>query len=384
MVCLEIHCGSGVDIDDPLAIFTVTEAGMVARSGMNSEGLAVTTNSLFSTIDSLPFPGNTCIPSACFQRCLLECRSVSYARALCQTIPRHKSTSVLISDAKGRSVSLELGPRHVFTHHGQHDGTTELHTNHFDSFEAFQARRKIRDRNPGGSSRFRLSRLGHLIAARGRQGVIGAQCIRDMFSDHEGAPGSICQHAGAAGDDMTVLFVMYNLSRRLISVCKGPPCQGRMMELTFDSDDKESKKSRFSVEDDDDGKGGGASDQGSDDDSDKPRSYQPKPIRIFRVYTQNVEDEAEIDVEHVERVDERRGSTDHDRMVDNMDTAVSDSEDTGCPGGPRGSGAAQTVARQDGREARAGISTPQAPSLFDEFYTDAVDSMRLASLLATQ
>ena len=233
LVYLEIHPDFS---ENKPAMFVVTEAGLMAGSGINSDGLVVTSNTLFSDADFIPGLRDSCFPGACFRRYLLECSNIAEVKNLCELNPRHTSMNVLAADESGQSISLELGPRFVFSHLGRPGSNTVLHTNHFQSFNAFLARREINDRYRGSGSRLKLSQLSHLIAERGRKGITRGS-IKDMFSDHEGSPeGYICQHTGETGGNMTVSFVMYNLEQRVITVCKGPPCQGHMMHFTFDDE----------------------------------------------------------------------------------------------------------------------------------------------------
>ncbi|KAK3307972.1 acyl-coenzyme A:6-aminopenicillanic acid acyl-transferase-domain-containing protein [Chaetomium strumarium] len=231
MVYLEIRYP---EADFP-TIFTVVEAGMISGCGMNSAGLAVTANCLWSTDDHLPQTGRGFyFPVTCMQRFLLESSDIHEAQAAIHDMRRHASKHVLLAD-ESRSLSLELGPEHVFTHHARYDSKAKVHTNHFQSFEAFQWRRQILDRYQGKSSQARLYRLEHLIDDRVPDRM-SRQDIVDVFSDHNGDVQSICQHNDEGCQDRTtVSFVMFNPKRKTISACKGPPCEGQMMHFTLET-----------------------------------------------------------------------------------------------------------------------------------------------------
>ncbi|KAK4138857.1 hypothetical protein BT67DRAFT_438167 [Trichocladium antarcticum] len=223
------------DLSDGLpGLFVVTEAGMMAGSGMNSDGLVVASNSLFSDADIIPGRRTGCLPGACLRRYILECCStLDGVRATCDECPRHTSMNLLVADRSGRAISLELGPDYFFGYCGRPGSSTVLHTNHFQSFDAFQARREINERYHGRGSRARLSQLGHLIAARGPKGIVSGS-VKDIFSDHAGSPEeAICQHTDRPDGNMTVSLVTYNVGERIVAVCKGPPCQGHIMHFTF-------------------------------------------------------------------------------------------------------------------------------------------------------
>ncbi|GAB1315110.1 hypothetical protein MFIFM68171_05320 [Madurella fahalii] len=233
LVCLEIHHEPHERLP---VIFMVTQAGLIGGNGMNSHGLVVTANRLSSVADFYPQAGNYYLPSICLQRHLLGCMSTDGAYALCQSYARHISKNYIVSDRHGCTVSLELGPgegpEHIFVHRGQLDDRAVLHTNHFQSFEAFAARRKVQEQCWDGSSYSKLSRLRSLVTeTKGRK--LGVLDIMAIFSDHEGSPNGMCQHTMVSG---TVLFVVFNSTRRTISVCRGPPCANRMMHYTFDDD----------------------------------------------------------------------------------------------------------------------------------------------------
>lgn len=215
------------------SIFMVTEAGMISGDGMSSDGLAVTGNRLISTDDTAPGHSTPCFPVTCLERYLLEWDVLNDARDPCGKLPRHASKHLLVANSNGFSTSLEMSPKSAHVHYGELGTKTKLHTNHFQSFTSFQYRRQSMDRYRGVGSRSRLYRLKGLIAEQGQNGITEKQ-IREMFSDHEDVSESICHHREDNQDNMTVAFVMYDTKRKVISVCKGPPCQGQMMHLTFE------------------------------------------------------------------------------------------------------------------------------------------------------
>jgi isopenicillin-N N-acyltransferase-like protein len=230
IVYLEIHHEPSEALP---VIFTVTEAGLLAGSGMNSSGISLTSNRLFSSADFVPEPGGSYLPSMCQQRILLACSSTKMAYPLCQILARHCSRHFLISDRHGPPVSLEIAPKNIFLHRDGFDRSVLLHTNHFQSFEAFLARQKVADRYQGRSSYWNLSRLRSLLGQRKGQKFTMPDVVR-IFSDHADSLGTICQHT--TSHKTTALFVIYNLTRRMISICKGPPQENRMIHFTFDDD----------------------------------------------------------------------------------------------------------------------------------------------------
>lgn len=234
IVCLEIHHEREEQIP---AIFTVTEAGLLAGSGMNSSGLVVTASKLLSGADFIPISRKTaiCMPSNILQRLLLQQASIENAYVFARIWGVHISMCYQISDREGRAVSFELAPQgHLFVQHRGLPSSAVLHTNHFQSFEAFLARRQVHDRCQSRGSYSKLFRLRQLVDEAKDHGLSVPDITR-IFTDHANSPHSICEHAGGRN---TELFVLFNSTRRTISVCKGPPCQNtRMMHFTFDDDD---------------------------------------------------------------------------------------------------------------------------------------------------
>jgi isopenicillin-N N-acyltransferase-like protein len=243
LVCLEIHYSTAVDVP---SIFLVTEAGMLSGCGMNSDGLAVAGNRLLSREDAAPILYSE-FPVTLLERVALEQASLDSARKVCKKHVRHASKHLLMGTGAGFSTSLELSPPDLaFVDNGVIGSDTKLHTNRFQSFEAFKCgRHLVTDRYRGENSLLRSLRLGDLIYGQDGARVSGEQ-IQGIFSDHEGnGEARICHHVeddqrdddqGENEPTMTVAFVMFDTNRKVISICKGPPCKGSMVHFTFGED----------------------------------------------------------------------------------------------------------------------------------------------------
>ncbi|KAH6840735.1 hypothetical protein B0I37DRAFT_408450 [Chaetomium sp. MPI-CAGE-AT-0009] len=235
LVCLEIQYPAA---EDKFNMFMVTEAGRISGCAMNVKGVAVTGNRLLSTDDDrIRGRADRYFPMTCFERFSLEYASVYGVRFVEEETLRHTSRHILVADKAGRSTSLELGPEHIFFHRGEFGSRATVHANHFQSFDAFSCRREMNDRYEGNYSQFRLARFNELIK-RNDAGV-SMQQIVGMFSDHEGRPESICEHGGNDLDNTTMAFVMFDMERRVISLCKGPPCKGVMSHFTFSKEEND-------------------------------------------------------------------------------------------------------------------------------------------------
>lgn len=238
IIYLEIH-------PDPSeakpSLFLVTEAGQLGRSGMNSLGVGVTANSLMSTEDYTPRVGDTSkpvLPISLLRRMVLE---AAHFAEVCTTIynfPRHVSNNLTIATSEGFGVCFEITPSREYKVYSNIDDHYLIHSNHFTD-TAFLARSDVSDRYPGGSSWFRRQRLEQGIRPY-RHGLITPELLRRCLSDHLGFPEALCCHPDPSPDTIigglpgypfrsasaTVASVMYNLSQRKITVCKGPPCKG--------------------------------------------------------------------------------------------------------------------------------------------------------------
>ncbi|AEO57007.1 hypothetical protein MYCTH_2302672 [Thermothelomyces thermophilus ATCC 42464] len=249
IVCLEIQFTAVEELPN---IFMVTEAGMISGCGINAHGVAVVGNRLISSDDCMP-SRTPAFPVACLDRLILERAGdkidpCELQDVVFDAIDRYASRHLLIASNRGHALSIELSVELGYIYRGKPGSNAKIHTNHFQSFEAFLGRRETWDASRGGSSQFRLARLTDLIDNHG-SARLSMQQIVDTFSDHDGSPESICQHREDNRDNMTIGFVMFDTNRLVISVCKGPPCLGALMHFTFQRE----------------GNGGSAEDEGMGD-----------------------------------------------------------------------------------------------------------------------
>ena len=238
IIYLEIH-------PDPSeakpSMFLVTEAGQLGRSGMNSLGIGVTANSLMSTEDYAPksrCASGPVMPISLLRRMVLESAHFSEICTAVYNFPRHVSNNLTVATAEGYGLCFEITPSRVYKVYGNTDDDYLIHSNHFTD-TAFLARSDTSCRYPGGSSWFRRQRLEQTIRPY-RNGLVSEEQLKKSLSDHLGFPEALCCHPDASPDAIigglpgypfrsasaTVASVMYNLSQRSISVCKGPPCMG--------------------------------------------------------------------------------------------------------------------------------------------------------------
>jgi hypothetical protein len=255
VIYLEVHPDPS---ENRPSMFILTEAGQLIRSGMNSAGLSVTANSLLCSTDYVPVSyinengifhrvdhPKSVLPLSLARRIFLEHSVYSEGLAAVNAFPRHVSGNLHVSSAGGFAMALEVTSDRIYKFYGtMMDDNYLIHSNHFLS-PAFMGRHDVYDRSTGGSTWFRFWQAERSVR-KYRDGRLTKELIRTAFSDHFSYPESLCQHPNIRGENngpshvltgytsklsMTVAFVIYDLSDMVITVCKGPPCQGVLQEF---------------------------------------------------------------------------------------------------------------------------------------------------------
>jgi isopenicillin-N N-acyltransferase-like protein len=204
-------------------VLALTEAGMLAKAGLNDAGLGVCVNMLGTVRDRRD--GGA--PYHVLLRAALDAPHLGAAiKAVCAT-PRGASINLLMGQAftaeptaPGEAIDLEVAPGDVgFVH--PVDGVI-THANHFESALAADDTLKY----IGGSSFFRAARARRLLG----DGLIDEDRIKAVLRDHGGFPQSICRHdeADVADIDRTesLFSLVLDLDERRMSIAAGPPCGG--------------------------------------------------------------------------------------------------------------------------------------------------------------
>lgn len=230
VVCLEYQFPEDEVLDN---MIMVTEAGMISGCVMSANGMVVSGNRLVSTADYVPLKGEL-FPVTCLERFLLEnTREIGDVREFLLTVNRHASKHLMFADGLGTTLSLELGPDtdYAFIHNRPVDGGPHVHSNHFQSFQAYAACHLLSDRYNAQASRSRVNRLNRLVKEMGKE-AMSRQDIKTLFSDHgRGLPRSLCQHQGEVQMNDTAALVVFDPNRGVVSVSKGPSCRGVMVHL---------------------------------------------------------------------------------------------------------------------------------------------------------
>jgi len=206
-------------------VLTLTEAGMLAKTGLNSAGVGVCVNLLGCDRDGLPPGQEPGIPYHVLLRAVLEADSVGWAaRTVCRS-PRSASINLLIGQAGpggGELLDLELVPGDAGWLHPV-DGLL-THANHLET------RLAVRDvmKDLGGSSLFRSARARRLLATRAGAGPLDLAALADVLHDHLSFPLGICRHVDERDTpdqrSESVYSVLLDLDDQRLGVAAGPPC----------------------------------------------------------------------------------------------------------------------------------------------------------------
>jgi isopenicillin-N N-acyltransferase-like protein len=178
LILLRVHGGPEPDC------LTLTEAGMLAKIGLNGQGFGVCLNILRSVFDG----EHAGVPVHVLLRALLKRSSVRDAVAFCSSLSFGGSSNILCADRGGEAASLEFSPRGLRVLRAtESTGATLCHTNHFihPDTAGWQATHV-----PNLSTLPRLERARQHAAARPKHGV---EDLQRLLRDESAGLLSICR-----------------------------------------------------------------------------------------------------------------------------------------------------------------------------------------------
>jgi isopenicillin-N N-acyltransferase-like protein len=181
-------------------ILTFTEAGGLARSGLNSAGIALTANYLQSDRDYQ----DVGVPLALIRRKVLEQEHLALAMLAVHGTPKSASNNMIVSHREGIAIDFECAPDEAFQVFPE-DGLL-VHANHFVSPVALT---KLRDTGLAGTpcSIYRDLRVRELLGRRA--GRIGMGDVKDALFDDFQTPWSVCRpKRRGLGGGMTATVAM--------------------------------------------------------------------------------------------------------------------------------------------------------------------------------
>ncbi|MGD2104788.1 MAG: C45 family autoproteolytic acyltransferase/hydrolase [Anaerolineae bacterium] len=202
------------------AFVTVVEAGLLAKTGLNSAGIGLVTNALVSDDDR----GEPGVPYHVILRAILESERASQALDAITRRRRSSSANYLIGHRDGEALNVEVAPgdySRVFVTFPD-DGVLG-HTNHFVS-----PRFGLKDVGAwdGPDSLIRLRRAERLLEAR--RGELDVDALGEVLSDHFSCPDSVCAHPDDSVKPVeqyaTLFSIIMDLESASIWVAAGNPC----------------------------------------------------------------------------------------------------------------------------------------------------------------
>lgn len=210
-------------------VVALAEAGMLAKTGLNSAGVGLCLNMLGCDRDGVPTDGRAPgVPYHVLIRAALEAESLSLAlRAVCRS-PRNSSINLMLGQAgrdpvEGELIDLELVPGDVAWLHPVDGYVT--HANHLEA--PLPVYDTIKDF--GGSSLFRSARTRRLLAPAAAAAKVTEDDLAAVLRDHASFPHAICRHVdpqdAVADRSQTVYAVLLDLDERRFGIAAGPPCE---------------------------------------------------------------------------------------------------------------------------------------------------------------
>ena len=209
------------------ALVTFTEAGQLAKIGMNAAGIGLVVNNLTSD------QPRTGVPWIFLTRRILESSHLAQALGFVLNTGRAHSINYLIGYAAGEAVNLETSP--VEEHVLWPENGICVHTNHYlVPGKNFRDLKPLRDPFLSTYLRCRRARTG-LAELKGEIDVRGVQ---NILKDHMDKPFSVCTHQNPAVEPLrqivTCLSIVMNLSRRQIHYTLGNPCRGKVETIELE------------------------------------------------------------------------------------------------------------------------------------------------------
>ena len=229
--CAETGVVLRIRREDGPDVLTFTEAGGVARSGLNSAGIGLTANALECDRDYQRGPG---VPLPFIRRKILESAHLAQAVHTIVATPKLGSNHMAVSHCDGEAFGFECAPDETFWLTPE-DGIY-VHANHWI---APSARAKVKDtglaETPCSIYRDRRVRE-HLAPKRGR---LGLEDFRQAFFDDWSAPWSVCRppRANTRGVQVaTTAMILMRPGEGHLEACPMPALNRQFTAYTLSPD----------------------------------------------------------------------------------------------------------------------------------------------------
>ncbi len=182
--CAETAVVLRIRREDGPDILTFTEAGGLARSGLNAAGIAITANYMESDRDYRQIG----VPLALIRRKVLEQEHLALAMRTVYCTAKSASNNMIVSHADGVAIDFECAPDETFQVH-PHRGLL-VHANHWQSPVALG---KLRDTGIMNTpdSLYRDLRVRDLLTRH--PGDITTDAVKQALFDDFATPWSVCR-----------------------------------------------------------------------------------------------------------------------------------------------------------------------------------------------
>lgn len=182
--CAETSVVLRIRREDGPDILTFTEAGGLARSGLNAVGIAITANYLESDRDYRQLG----VPLAFIRRKALQQEHLALAMRAVYATPKSASNNIMVSHRDGIAINFECAPDETFQVHAA-DGLI-VHANHWQSPIALA---KLKDMGIQSTpdSLYRDIRVRWLLAQK-RSGI-GLDTVKEALFDDFESPWAVCR-----------------------------------------------------------------------------------------------------------------------------------------------------------------------------------------------
>lgn len=220
--------------DDGPDFLTFTEAGMLARSGFNAAGVAITGNNLECDRDYSQIG----VPLPFIRRKALESSQLAFALQAVYATPKSGSNNMAVSHRDGIALNFECAPDETFQIEPDERGLL-VHSNHWLSPIALG---KLKDTGIALSpcTLYRHTRVRELLLPRA--GSITTDDVKRALLDDYQSPWSVCrpprQDFGRPTRSTTVATIVMQPALGVMEVAALPAVQPAFTRYTLASDSK--------------------------------------------------------------------------------------------------------------------------------------------------
>ena len=219
-----------VDAGDVPNFVTLVEAGLLAKTGMNANGIGMTTNSLYSNLD---IDASVGVPHHIILRTILESESYSDAIQAINGHIRASSANFTVAHRDGEFFNIEAAPgdfTKAIIHFPEED--YYAHTNHFITKDTDFIDMGIWH---GPGSLVRNQRINRFL--RTHQGKFSVSDLQNALADHFNFPNSVCGHPDPRDPVQehykTVASIIMDLKEATIWLAAGNPCDKKYEKYAF-------------------------------------------------------------------------------------------------------------------------------------------------------